>query len=1000
MNQHPQSNVFSQRVNILPKPKAQLQMVTVKMDPPQYVFISNKKETPQPEGDWTKDEERSLMELIKRYGQNYEMISKFYPNRDISSIKEKCLKLTQTPKENSLPLPLITMPPKKEVWTTEEEKILLDFYSQHGTQWNDELMKALPNKSLEEIQKHAEQFLAEDGVHYKKITPTVIKRTSVKKACPIPWTTEEEEILQAKVKELGTNWKEIQKFIPRRQPQAIQSKWRITLKKKLTDEEIREIEIKSSKLEPIGKAGSVPWTQIEKDKLKDAVKEFGEDWDKILPLFPLRKPATVKILWSKLNKAQNESSLQQEEQAPFTEAPLEKPNESDNELFDETKIEDNGDKYVSLTKGAWTQKDDSLLKKLHEEFGNRWARINEFFPNRPIESLRERWSKIEENEKPNNHQESPAEEKEKSIWTKELDEKLASLHNENGNRWGVIIKEFPGLSISEVQAHWEKISPNYSSERRARQSSLQDAYEETTYADTKQETSYTSEWTEDEEKLFVEKLKEHGQNWKLLATFFPTKNTSILFDHFHIVTKPKLTIDEIKQIELPGFNDPEITFLEGKRRPWMQLEMDLLVEKLREYGLNWDKVLQFFPTRKGQQVKILWSKLKKKLDSEVINEIESKVVEKEATESESKNEEEAAEPQKSLLHWTQEEDQLLIEKIKENHGQWKLISASFPEKTVQAIWDRWHNHLKKNISPEEVKEIERTFIYDPINSVVEGRPRQWLTIEVDLLIEKLHEFGTNWAEILPFFPTRAPAAIKHLWTKMKGTLPAAEVSEIMKKSPQETEQELEGNWTEEEDSLLIQLLKENGTNYSKIQESFPEKTEKQIMNHWRNTVRRRLPPNSVKSIEGGSQRSSGTRGNSKPWTQEEQDLLLAKMKEIGPRWELILPLFPNRTTTTVKNLWTKLKKGLSPEELKRIESLVLPQLTKAPLPYEVLLSAKSLNNEWTEGEESLLLTQHRDFGDDWNAISAFFPSRSPEDIERHWKESNMHNEYSDTDDEN
>lgn len=43
----------------------------------------------------------------------------------------------------------------------------------------------------------------------------------------------------------------------------------------------------------------------------------------------------------------------------------------------------------------------------------------------------------------------------------------------------------------------------------------------------------------------------------------------------------------------------------------------------------------------------------------------------------------------------------------------------------------------------------------------------------------------------------------------------------------------------------------------------------------------------------------------KPWTPEEDELIIAKYKEFGPRWVMISQFLPGRSGTNIKNRWHK-----------------------------------------------------------------------------------------------
>lgn len=64
----------------------------------------------------------------------------------------------------------------------------------------------------------------------------------------------------------------------------------------------------------------------------------------------------------------------------------------------------------NLATAKWTHDEDNLLVKLHEKYGNQWARISPHLPGRSRVSLRNRWSwHVRHNEKNNREaMETPA----------------------------------------------------------------------------------------------------------------------------------------------------------------------------------------------------------------------------------------------------------------------------------------------------------------------------------------------------------------------------------------------------------------------------------------------------------------------------------------------------------------------------------------------------------------------------------------------------------------
>lgn len=89
-------------------------------------------------------------------------------------------------------------------------------------------------------------------------------------------------------------------------------------------------------------------------------------------------------------------------------------------------------------------------------------------------------------------------------------------------------------------------------------------------------------------------------------------------------------------------------------------------------------------------------------------------------------------------------------------------------------------------------------------------------------------------------------------------------------------------FTVEEDALLINLVNKFGTSqWRRIAQLLPNRSTRQCRERYCHY----LDPNV----------------NNNPWTQEEEDLLLIKYNEFGPKWAIIAKYFENRTYVNVKN---------------------------------------------------------------------------------------------------
>ena len=96
-------------------------------------------------------------------------------------------------------------------------------------------------------------------------------------------------------------------------------------------------------------------------------------------------------------------------------------------------------------------------------------------------------------------------------------------------------------------------------------------------------------------------------------------------------------------------------------------------------------------------------------------------------------------------------------------------------------------------------------------------------------------------------------------------------------------------WTQKEDDMLLDLVKQNGPrNWHIIARSIPGRTGKQCRERWLC----RLSPD---------QRHD-------EWTQIEDEILIKLQSEKGNKWSLFRDALPGRSATAIKNRWTSLKR--------------------------------------------------------------------------------------------